>query len=163
MNSETNEKHVHPLPGAETPKPQDAQTSNPPDNVAGSGLHDAACSALLILLGLDPKDSQERYHAMQLLGGVSCCTCGLRMGSRIFSKHLSGSRLFYTCSPSCYTKAVNAIETTPESPDLLRHGIGWFAQQTPELLPEADIRRLIPLLQCRTHELQRTSAALNNL
>jgi hypothetical protein len=39
-----NEKHVHPLPGAETPKPNSPQTSGPPDNGAGSGLHDAACS-----------------------------------------------------------------------------------------------------------------------
>jgi hypothetical protein len=40
-----NEKHVRPLPGAETPKPNSPQTSGPPDNATGSGLHDAACCA----------------------------------------------------------------------------------------------------------------------
>jgi hypothetical protein len=40
-----NEKHMHPLPGAETPKPNSPQTSVPPDNAAGSGLHDASCCA----------------------------------------------------------------------------------------------------------------------
>jgi hypothetical protein len=51
MKIQHNEKHMHPLPGAEAPKSSNPQTSVTPDNATGSGLHDAACCDLPIPVG----------------------------------------------------------------------------------------------------------------